>query len=273
MNGVDRSEFSSLAKLVLISLGASIFILLIMLPMSSLFRFAFEDGLEGFWRAATSEKASNAFTNSLIVAAAATAINLVVGTLVAYVVTRYHFIGRSVFRSLIDLPIAIPTAVVGLALMILYGPQGLLGSLLESSGFKIVMAKPGVILAHIFVTFPFVVRSVSVSLEKFDRDLEDAARTLGASGPRIFLKVVLPSIRSGIISGCAMVFTRSLGEFGATLFIAGGMVMTGPLYIYYLSDSSFDYQAATSVAIVLLVIPFLLLLTTNIVVSRMEDGK
>ena len=269
---VRETGLSSLTKWSLVSLGIALFAFLVLLPLSSVFGFAFEDGLSGFLGTVTEEGSMTAFRNSLYIALMATIVNALLGTLMAWIMTRYRFFGRQVLRSLIDLPIAIPTAVVGLSLMMLYGPMGLLGPVFTDRGFDVVMAMPGIILAHIFVTFPFTVRSVSVALEGLDPDLEDAARTLGSRGPMTFLRVVLPSIRGGIIAGSALTFTRSLGEFGATLFIAGGMVSTGPLHIYYLSDSRFDYQAATSVAVVLMVFPFLLLLVVNYLVGRMEEG-
>lgn len=240
------------------------------MPLGSIVSFAFGDGVPEFVDAITSEEAMTAFKNSLLIALIATCINMVAGTLIAFVITRYSFPGKPIFRALIDLPIAIPTAVVGLSLMMLYGPMGVLGPLLTSKGLQVVMAMPGMVLAHVFVTFPFTVRSVSVVLERMDPSLEEAASTLGANGFERFIHVILPSIRGGLIAGGALTFTRSLGEFGATLFIAGGMVMTGPLYIYYLSNSNFDFQAATSVAVLLMVFPFLILLLLNHIVERIE---
>ncbi|MEA3558348.1 MAG: ABC transporter permease [Candidatus Thermoplasmatota archaeon] len=269
MTNITR-EVRGLSSVTLVSLGLLIFLFIVVLPLSSVFRFAFEDGIGPFINAVTKEEALNAFRNSLLVAFIATVINGIVGTLLALVITRYRFPGKQVFKALIDLPIAIPTAVVGLALMMLYGPQGLMGTLMQGSGIEVMMHMPGIVLAHVFVTFPYMVRSVSVVLEKLDPSLEEAAKTLGAGRFRTFKDVVLPSIRGGLVAGTALTFTRSLGEFGATLFVSGMMFMTGPLYIYHLSDSKFDPQGATSVAIVLMVFPFILLLSLNYLVSRLE---
>ena len=266
----ERQEFKRLTRWVLIWSSFALFFFLVLLPLTSTFKFAFEDGVGGFWEAITEAAAVNALKNSAIVATLATLVNMVVGILIAYVIVRYSFPGRDVFRALIDLPIAIPTAVVGLSLMMLYGPMGLLGPILEDSGIQVMMALPGVLLAHIFVTFPFMIRSVSVSLEKLDVSQEEAAQTLGATRAQTFILVVLPSIRGGLVAGTALTFTRSLGEFGATLFVAGGMIQTAPLYIYYLSDSKFDFQGATSMAILLMVLPFILLLVLNRFVDWME---
>lgn len=270
MQVTERLQFRALTRWVLISSAVALFFFLVLLPLTSTFKFAFQDGWGGFWGAITSVEALNALRNSLIVATVVTLVNMAVGVLIAYVIVRYRFPGRGVLRALIDLPIAIPTAVVGLSLMMLYGPMGLLGPLLEDAGVEVMMALPGVVLAHIFVTFPFMIRSISVSLEKLDPSHEEAAQTLGATRAQTLAHVVLPSVRGGLVAGTALTFTRSLGEFGATLFVAGGMIQTGPLHIYYLSDSKFDFQGATSVAILLMVLPFVLLLTLNFLVDRME---
>ena len=267
---MECSSVKGLSQWGLISLSFFAFFIIVLLPLSSTFNFAFEDGLEGFIDAITTEGAVTAFKNSIMIASLATLINMGVGTLIAFAITRYRFPGKGVFKALIDLPIAIPTAVVGLSLMMLYGPMGLLGPMMEKHSIEVMMALPGVVLAHIFVTFPFMVRSVSVVLEKLDISHEEAALTLGATKAQTFIHVTLPSIRGGLVAGTALTFTRSLGEFGATLFIAGGMFSTGPLYIYYLSDSRFDFQGATSIAIVLMVLPFVLLMVLNAFVERLE---
>ena len=270
---MKTKEMSDLTSRSLMGLGLILFFFLILLPLGSVFKFALSDGPGKFIESVTEREALNSFGNSLKIAFLTTLINCVVGTLTAWLLNRYRFPGKSILAALIDLPVAIPTAVVGLSLMMLYGPRGVLGPILNENGIDVVMAMPGIVLAHVFVTFPFTVRSVSVVLDKLDPNLEDAARTLGASGIGTFTRVVLPSIKGGILAGSALTFTRSLGEFGATLFIAGGMITTGPLHIYYLSDSQFDYQAATSVSVILMVFPFLFLLILNFLVKRMEGVR
>jgi len=264
-------SIKGLTKYSLISFSFVLFVFFIILPLSAMFKFAFSDGLGGFYKAVSSHDAITAFGNSLLLAVLTTLINLGVGTLIGFVITRYKFPGRSVFKSLIDLPIAIPASVVGLAMMMLYGPIGVLGPLLKESGVQVIMTIPGILLAHIFVTFPFMVRAVSVSVEKLDVNQEEAALTLGASRLQTFWHVTLPSIRGGIIAGTALTFTRSLGEFGATLFIAGGIIQTAPIYIYYLNER-IDFTGATSVAIVLMLFPFALLLGLNYMAERLEKG-
>jgi sulfate transport system permease protein len=269
---VERfKSIKGLTKYSLISFSIVLFIFFIIMPLSAMFKFAFSDGPGGFYNAISSQDALTAFSNSLLLATLTTLINLGVGTLIGFVITRYKFPGRAVFKSLIDLPIAIPASVVGLAMMMLYGPIGVLGPMLKDAGIQVIMTIPGILLAHIFVTFPFMVRAVSVSVEKFDVNQEEAAMTLGASKLQTLWHVTLPSIRGGIIAGTALTFTRSLGEFGATLFIAGGIIKTAPIYIYYLNER-IDFTGATSVAIVLMLFPFALLLILNYLAERLETG-
>ena len=274
MESSEHGRISPLIKWATISLGIACFVFIVLLPRSSMFKFAFSDGIGGFFRAITTEEAKNALYNSLLMATLATIINLIAGTLIAFALTRYRFPGASILKALIDLPIAIPASVVGLSLLMLYGPKGLLGPFLTENGIEVVMALPGVLLAHVFITFPFMVRSVSVVLEKFDRNLEDAATTLGANKVQTFFRVLVPMIRGGLVAGSGLTFTRSLGEFGATLIVYGGIaqIRTGPVYMYYLTEARFDYQAATSVAILLMIVPFILLLVLNFIVARLE-GK
>jgi sulfate transport system permease protein len=271
----EQGRISPLIKWATISLGIACFVFIVLLPVSSIFKFAFSNGIGGFIDAITTEGAKNAIYNSLLMATLATIINLFAGTLIAFALVRYRFPGASILKALIDLPIAIPASVVGLALLMLYGPKGLLGPFLTENGIQVVMALPGVLLAHVFITFPFMVRAVSVVLEKFDTNLEDAATTLGANKVQTFFKVLVPMIRGGLVAGSGLTFTRSLGEFGATLFVYGGLseLRTAPIYIYYLTEAKFDYQAASSVAIILMVMPFLLLLIMNYIVSRMEGKR
>ena len=261
-----------LTKYSLISFSIMLFVFFIFLPVSSMFQYAFQDGFGGFVKAVSSKDAVQAFQNSLMLAALATMINLGVGILIAFTITRYKFPGRAIFKALIDMPIAIPASVVGLAMVMLYGPHGLLGPLMQDRGIQVIFDLKGILLAHVFITFPFMVRAVSVSIEKVDISQEEAAMTLGASRLQTFWHVTLPSIRGGIIAGTALTFTRSLGEFGATLFIAGGIIRTAPIYIYYLTEAKLDYQGATSVAIVLMLFPFALLLILNYVAERLEKG-
>jgi len=265
----DRAPISA-TRLAVVSLGLFLFLVIIILPISSLFRYAFKDGIMDFFRAVVTDQALTALGNSLMIAAIVTLINLLTGTLMAFALVRYRFPGSFIIKALVDLPIAIPASVVGLSLLMLYNPSSLFGGFLRDNGIQLIGQYPGVLLGHLFVTFPFMVRSVSVAVEKLDREQEDAAKVLGAGGVSIFFRVTLPSIRSGLMAGSALTFTRSLGEFGATLFVAAGMLSTGPTHIYKMTEGLLDFQAAASIAVVLLLIPFVLLLIMDRLVKGLE---
>ncbi len=163
-------------------------------------------------------------------------INTVMGTLTAYVLVRYEFPGKSLLNALVDLPLAIPTLVTGVMLVVLYGPQRALGAWLDSTlGFKIIFAPPGIMLALLFVTFPFVVRAVQPVLLGLDRTVEDAAATLGAGPWTIFWRVVLPALAMPLTTGALLSFARAIGEFGAIVIVAGNIPLrsqTAAVYVW-----------------------------------------
>jgi len=265
-----RTELRAMSKWLMVSLAFALFFVFVLMPLTSTVRFAFQDGPGKFWSAITTEDALNALGNSMLIATVVTLVNLGTGILIAWVIVRHDFPGRSVFRTLIELPIAVPTAVVGISFIMLYSPEAFLGKMTDAWGLAIIPSVTGIILAHIFVTFPFMVRSVSVVLEKLDVAQEEAAHTLGATRRQTLWHVTLPALRGGVVAGVALTFTRSLGEFGSTFMLAGGVLRTGPLEIYHLSEVNLDYQAASSVAILLMVLPFVILFGLNWAVDRME---
>ncbi len=268
--GGARTELRAMGKWLMISMAFALFFVFVLMPLTSTVRFAFEDGPGEFWSAITTQDALNALGNSMLIATVVTLVNLGTGILIAWVIVRHDFPGRSIFRTLIELPIAVPTAVVGISFIMLYSPQAFLGRMTDSWGLSVIPSVTGIILAHIFVTFPFMVRSVSVVLEKLDPAQEEAAHTLGASRRQTLWHVTLPALRGGVVAGVALTFTRSLGEFGSTFMLAGGVLRTGPLEIYHLSEVNLDFQAASSVAILLMVLPFVILFGLNWAVDRME---
>jgi len=265
-----RTELREMSKWLMVSLAFALFFVFVLMPLTSTVRFAFQDGPGKFWGAITTKDALNALGNSMLIATVVTLVNLGTGILIAWVIVRHDFPGRSIFRTLIELPIAVPTAVVGISFIMLYSPEAFLGKMTDSWGLAIIPSVTGIILAHIFVTFPFMVRSVSVVLEKLDPAQEEAAHTLGASRRQTMWHVTLPALRGGVVAGVALTFTRSLGEFGSTFMLAGGVLRTGPLEIYHLSEVNLDFQAASSVAILLMVLPFVILFGLNWAVDRME---
>jgi sulfate transport system permease protein len=192
-------------------------------------------------------------------------ISSVVGFLVAWVLVRYDFPGKALADALVDLPFALPTAVAGIALTSLYTENGWLGRYLTPLGIKVAFTPLGIVVALTFIGLPFVVRSVQPVLADADRELEEAATSLGANRWRIFTRVIFPLIRPALLTGFALAFARALGEYGSVIFIAGNLPMRteiAPLLIVTKLEQ-YDYSGATAIAVVLLVASFLLLLTIN----------
>jgi len=244
--------------------------LLIVLPIAALFARGLEDGPGAFWRDVTAPIAREALLLTLGAAATMTAINVVMGTLTAYVLVRYRFPGRGLFESLVDVPFAIPTLVTGLMLVILYGPQSFVGAWLGARGFQVVFARPGIVLALLLVCYPFVVRTVQPVLAEVERKQEEAAWTLGASRWTTFRRVVLPAIAPAIFTGGLLAFGRALGEFGAIVVVAGNIprrTLTAPIYVYGEIESQGE-RSASAVSIVLLVLSLGLLLGLDLLQRR-----
>jgi len=198
---------------------------------------------------------------TLWTAALMTVINVMMGTLTAYVLVNFKFRGKGLLNALIDLPFAIPTLVAGVMIVLLYGPQTALGAFLQKQiGIQILYAPPGIVLALLFVSFPFVVRTVQPALRQLDPDHAEVSYTLGASTGYTFRRVIFPAIRPAMITGALLSFARALGEFGAIVIVAGNIPMksqTAAVYIYGQIETP-DMQAASSIAIVLLFVAFAL---------------
>jgi sulfate/thiosulfate transport system permease protein len=241
--------------------------IIVLLPLAALLLKAGEIGPARFWAIISSPRAVAAFQITFAAAAIATAINAVYGLLMAWILVRYRFPGRRVLDALMDVPFALPTAVAGLALTALYASNGWFGSVLEPGGIKIVYTIFGVALAMAFTSVPFVVRTVQPVLEDLDPQIEQASATLGAYPFTIFRRVVFPVIFPAYLSGCALAFARSLGEFGAVVFIAGNIPFQTEIasLLVFIRLEEFDYPAASAIAAVLLISAFLILLTTNVI--------
>ncbi len=205
-------------------------------------------------------------------------VNVVFGVMIAWALVRYRFPGRQLLDAAVDLPFALPTAVAGIALVSLYGPNGLFGSMLEHIGIKVAFTPLGVIVALIFVGIPFVVRTVQPVLEDLERDTEEAAATLGAGRARTIAAVVLPTLGPAVMTGFAMAFARGVGEYGSVIFISGnkmGETEIAPLLIVQKLES-YAYGSATAIAVTMLAASFLALLLINAVQAwsrrRLGDG-
>jgi sulfate/thiosulfate transport system permease protein len=235
---------------------------MIILPLATIFKTGLQDGPIAFWRDITNPIAINALWLTLTVAIIMTIINTVMGTLTAYMLVRYDFPGRRILNILIDIPFSIPTLVTGVMLVALYGPQSALGSWLENHGIQIIFATPGIILALLFVTYPFIIRAVQPVLMEAEKIQEEAAYTLGASKWETFRDIVLPALRPAITTGALLSFARALGEFGSIVIVAGnipGKTLTAPVYLFGEIESQ-NQRGASAMSILLLVLSFTLIL-------------
>ena len=236
--------------------------LVVLLPLAAVFARGTELGWDGFWAAVTTRRVLASYQLSLVAAIAAAAISVVFGLVIAWVLARYRFPGRRLVDALVDLPFALPTAVAGISLTTLYAPTGWIGSLLAPLGLQVVFTQLGIVVALTFVGFPFVVRTVQPVLFELDREMEEAAASLGAGRFAIFLRIILPSILPAILSGVALAFARAVGEFGSLVLISGNIPFKTEvvsLYIFGRIESG-DTGVAASASVVILAISFGVLL-------------
>jgi len=240
--------------------------LIVLIPLAALALKSATLGPAQFWAAVSSPRALASYRVTFGCAALAGLINLVLGPLLAWVLVRYRFPGRKLIDALVDLPFALPTAVAGITLTALYASNGPLGRWLEAAGWKVAYTPSGITVALIFVSLPFLVRSVQPVLEQLEPDIEEAAATLGAGRLTTLWRVVLPTLWPAILAGFALAFARAIGEYGSVIFIAGNMPMVSeitPLLITAKLDQ-YDYAGATAIAVVLLAASFLALVAINL---------
>ena len=233
---------------------------LLLMPLGAVFVFAFRGGAPAFVRAIRSPEALFALRFSLLIAFGTAAVNAVLGTFAAYVLGKYTFPGRRPLGIVVNLPVAIPTVVVGTSLLLLWGPIGWLGKLLGPFGVRPMFAPAGILLAHIFVTFPYMVGAVKPLLDELEGGYEEAAYTIGASPFQTFRHVLLPALKGGLQSGVLLTFAHSLGEFGATVLVSGNLrlrTQTAPLYIFAQFEAG-KIAEANAVAAVLAALSFVI---------------
>lgn len=239
--------------------------LLVLIPLAAVFFKAASLGVSEFWQTVTTPRVLAAFRVSFGLSLAAAAVNAVMGTLVAWTLVRHPFPGRRVIDALVDLPFALPTAVAGISLAAIYGPNGWIGQYLQPLGLKIAYTPAGIFVALVFIGLPFVVRTVQPVLQELDPAIEEAAHTLGASPARTFRRVLLPSLLPALLTGVALAFARGVGEYGSVIFIAGNIPMVSeiaPLLIVTKLEQ-FDYAGATAIALAMLIVSFGMLLVIN----------
>jgi sulfate transport system permease protein len=240
--------------------------LVVLVPLSALLLRAAGMGWEAFAAVGLSPRALAAYRLSFGAALAAAAVNAVFGLLIAWVLVRYDFPGKTLIDAAVDLPFALPTAVAGIALVSLYSDNGWIGSLLAPLGIKVAYTPLGVTIALVFIGLPFIVRSVQPVLADLGRDVEEAAATLGATRAQTFARVILPAVAPALMTGFALAFARGVGEYGSIIFIAGNMPFKSeiaPLLIITQLEQ-FDYDGATAIACVMLVLSFAMLLFVNL---------
>ncbi|MGK5081423.1 sulfate ABC transporter permease subunit CysT [Janthinobacterium sp. HLX7-2] len=252
-----------------LSLGFTIFYLalIVLIPLSAVFLKTFTMTWEAFFNAVTSERVMASYRLTFGASLIAAFLNVIFGGILAWVLVRYKFPGKRIIDALVDLPFALPTAVAGITLTALYSSNGWFGQFIEGVlGIKVAFTPLGVVVALTFIGLPFVVRTVQPVLEDAEKELEEAAASLGANSLQTFLRVIFPTILPSLLTGFALAFARATGEYGSVIFIAGNMPMISeitPLFIITKLEQ-YDYAGATAIAVVMLVASFLLLLTINL---------
>ncbi len=255
-----------------LSMGVTLSILsiIVLIPLASLVIFTAKMSWEDIFATITRSRVLASFEVSFLTAFIASAINAVMGVVLAWVLVRYDFPFKRLLDGMIELPFALPTAVAGIALTSLTTNNGLIGSFFDKFGIQIAYTRIGITVALVFIGIPFVVRSVQPVLEKLDSTYEEAAGVLGASRIKIFWKIIFPEIRPAVLTGFALAFGRCLGEYGSVVFIAGNKpyeTEITPLII--MSElQEYDYSSATAIALVMLLAAFLILFFVNIVQAR-----
>ncbi len=251
-----------------LTLGFSLFYLslIVLIPLSGLFVKTSTLSGEQFWTLVTDPRAIASYQLSVGASLLGALINGLFGSIIAWVLVRYRFPGRSIVDALVDLPFALPTAVAGITLTAIYASNGWIGRYLEPFGIKVAFTPLGVLVALTFIGLPFVVRTVQSVLQDLDKEVEEAATTLGANRWQTFRAVIVPELWQALLTGIAMVFARAVGEYGSVIFIAGNMPLKSeitPLLIMTKLEQ-YDYSGATALGVVMLVVSFVLALAINL---------
>ena len=250
--------------------------LILIVPLIVIVQDGLREGLAGLWHAISQPIAASALSLTLWTSAMMASVNGVMGLLTAHVLVRYAFPGKSLLNAIIDLPLAMPTLVTGVMLVVLYGPQAALGSWLDRAlGLRIIFAPPGIVLALLFITFPFVVRAVQPVLLGLEHEQEEAAATLGAGSWTIFRRIVLPELAMPLLSGVLLSFARAIGEFGAIVIVAGNIPLrsqTAAVYVFGEVESE-NRMAASAVSIAMLAIACGLVLLVDYLQKRWRKPR
>ena len=252
-----------------LTMGYTLFYLsvVVLIPIAGLFLKVLQLTWADFWRLATAERALAAYRLTFGASFVAACVNAVFGTLLAWVLVRYPFPGRRFVDALVDFPFALPTAVAGLTLSNLFAANGWLGQFLVPLGIKGAFTPLGVVIALTFVGLPFVVRTLQPVLENLEREIEEAAATLGASRLRTFCSIIAPTLFPTVITGFALAFARAIGEYGSVIFIAGNIPGKSEIapHLIIIRLEEYDYAGAMTLAAVMLIFSFVLLITINLI--------
>lgn len=239
--------------------------LIVLIPLSAIVINTFDMTWQAFWTTVTSERVVASYRLSFGASLLAALTNVIFGGILAWVLVRYEFPGKRIVDAFIDLPFALPTAVAGITLATIYAPKGWIGKIAAEWDFKIAYTPYGIYIALIFIGLPFVVRTVQPVLEEAEKELEEAAHSLGANHWQTFRRVIFPSVFPALLTGFALAFARATGEYGSVIFIAGNMPMISeitPLFMITKLEQ-YDYHGATAIAVVMLILSFVFLLAIN----------
>jgi sulfate/thiosulfate transport system permease protein len=261
---------SRLSRIGLRTVALGYLAALLLIPLVLVFYRTFEDGFAEPWEAITSPEGLHAFWMTIVCVGIAVPLNTIFGVACAMVLVRQRFRGKAILDSLINLPFAISPVVIGLALILVYGKEGWFGSVLEDAGIQVIFSTPGMVLATVFVSLPFVVREVQPVLVEIGEEQEEAASTLGASSWQTFWKVTLPAIRWGVTYGVVLATARALGEFGAVAVVSGkisGKTETLPLFVEN-EYNNFNLAGAYAASIVLALIAVVVLVSVSLLRRR-----
>ena len=240
-------------------------VVFLMLPIAALMSKSLSVGVEEFWQIATSEIALSAYNVTFITALLASLVNGVMGSLVAWVLVRYEFPGKKLVDAVVDLPFALPTSVAGVVLATVYSEKGLIGQVFAPFGIKIAFTRLGVFVAMIFISLPFVVRTLQPVLQEMEKEIEEASWSLGASGLQTFRRVLLPPLIPPILTGVALGFSRAVGEYGSVVIVSSSVPfkdLIAPVLVFQRLEQ-YDYAGATVIGTVLLLVSLALLLLIN----------
>ncbi|PFO67326.1 sulfate ABC transporter permease subunit CysW [Bacillus cereus] len=266
---------SKFVPIVFITITVLFLSLFLLLPLITIFLKAFERGIDVYVAAVTDQEAFSAIRLTLLVACIVVPLNTIFGIAAAWLITKFQFKGKQILLSLIELPFAVSPVIAGLVFVLLFTPRGALGEWLLEHGIKLIFSVPGIIIATIFVTFPFVARELIPIMQAQGKSEEEAALSLGASGWKMFWRVTLPNIKWGLLYGMILCNARAIGEFGAVSVVSGhvrGVTNTMPLHIEILYNE-YQFSAAFAVATLMSLIAVLTLVIKNWIEWRMEKRQ